>query len=49
MLVVTFDHELDGLVRCDHLEEPGFGQGVPGKVDKYLLTHVNPVDSLGRP
>ena len=32
--------ELRGVPRCERFEEPGIGQGVPGKIGKDLFTHV---------
>ena len=33
-----------GALLCEIFEEPGIGQGVPGKIGRYLNRHPNSVD-----
>ena len=36
--------ELGGVFPRECFDEPGIGEGVPGKIGKSLSTHVNPDD-----
>lgn len=36
--------ELRGVLLREMIEEPGIGEGIPGKIGKDLFTHVNPCD-----